>query len=257
LGDNITVTNVNLKDFESCRELLSSLGQDLIGIWHLGMVLNDRLYDNMTPDAWTETVSTKATICQNLDRSSRLHCRRLEQFVMWSSVTALFGNAGQTNYAYGNSAMEGVCLSRRSIGLPGLAVQWGFIGSVGVLTKKGQTTNHSLGFTPQHIDSCMESLNTLLSSSHAVASSYIRRNPIHPSDGEDGDKNSKALSTSARVSRVLGIDPSKISGGEMLSALGMDSMQSVEISNILKSVGHAKTLEELRYVTWSEVTSLN
>jgi hypothetical protein len=37
----------------------------------------------------------------------------------------------------------------------------------------------------------------------------------------------------------------------------MDSMQSVEISNILKSVGHAKTLEELRYVTWSEVLSLN
>jgi fatty acid synthase, animal type len=265
LGENVSFTHTNLKEYENANDLISSLGQKLIGIWHLGMVLNDCLYDNMTHDKWFETVSTKATICSNLDRASRLYSSHLQQFVMWSSVSALFGNAGQSNYAYGNSAMEGICYSRRSVGLPGLAIQWGFIGSVGILTKKGQTTNHSLGFLPQHIDSCLESLNQLLSScssssssgtTPAVATSYLRLNPISNLSSDDSN-NSKAMSVALRVARVLGIDSTKISGNEMLSSLGMDSMQSVEISNILKSAGHAKSLEELRYVTWTEVSSLN
>jgi fatty acid synthase, animal type len=270
-GDGmISFTHSNLAVIENTKNLLSNLGNELIGIWHLGMVLNDCLYDKMTKEAWDETVTTKATICSNLDLTSRLFCSNLENFVMWSSVSALFGNAGQTNYAYGNSAMEGICYSRRSIGLPGLAIQWGFIGSVGILTKTGQTTNSSLGFLPQHIDSCLESLNQLLSTGaggggegrastatpHAVVTSYLRQNPINDNEG-CCESNSKRLSVASRVARVLGIDPSKISGNEMLSSLGMDSMQSVEISNILKSVGHAKSIEELRYVTWTEVTSLN
>jgi fatty acid synthase len=254
LGNTVRVTHVDLKDAQACDGFLQTEGSELVGIWHLGMVLNDCLHDNMTAAAWEETVSTKANICQNLDSSSRAHCKGLRHFVMWSSVSALFGNPGQTNYAYANSAMEGVCLSRKEAGLPGVAIQWGFIGSVGVLMKN-QATNTSLGFSPQHIDSCLDSLYTILSSDHAVVSCYIRQ-VDHPAEGEGGG-GAKSLSISQRIARVLGLDPFKINSTDMLSSLGMDSLQSVEIANVLKVAGLATALDELRALTWTEILTFD
>ncbi|CAF5042184.1 unnamed protein product, partial [Rotaria magnacalcarata] len=43
------------------------------------------------------------------------------------------GNAGQTNYGYANSTMERICEQRQKDGLPGLAIQWGAIGDVGMV----------------------------------------------------------------------------------------------------------------------------
>lgn len=251
LGASVSVTHVDLKDAVACDAFLAAEGADLVGIWHLGMVLNDSLYDNMSPATWDQTVTTKADICKHLDTSSRTHCPALQHFVMWSSVSALFGNPGQTNYAYANSAMEGVCLARKDVGLPGVAIQWGFIGAVGVLVKN-QATNSSLGFTPQHIDSCLESLPAILGSDHAVVSCYIRQ--LDSAEEADG---AKVLSTSQRVARVLGLDPGKINSTDMLSALGMDSLQSVEISNVLKAAGQVKPLDVLRYLTWTEILSFD
>jgi fatty acid synthase len=234
---SVTVTHVDLKDAKECDDFLSSEGSGLVGIWHLGMVLNDRLYDNMTPKAWDETVSTKADICKNLDASSRLHCPVLRHFVMWSSVSALFGNPGQTNYAYANSVMEGVCMARQAANFPGVAIQWGFIGSVGVLVKN-QTTNASLGFCPQHIDSCLESLNAILASDHAVVSCYIRQQPVGPDStgGAEGDMSkARALTTSQRVARVLGLELSRISSTDKLSSLGMDSLQALYTAQCFQS----------------------
>jgi fatty acid synthase len=253
LGDTVTVTHVNLKDTKSCDEFIQGEGNNLVGIWHLGMVLNDCLYDNMSTSAWDETVSTKKDICINLDLSSRSYCKNLKHFVMWSSVSALYGNPGQTNYAYANSAMEGVCMARHQAGLPGIAIQWGFIGSVGVLAQN-QTTNASLTFSPQHIDSCLESLDSILPSEHAVVSCYIRQFDMA---GEDGDGGVKTLSVSQRVARVLGLDPVKINSTDMLSSLGMDSLQSVEIANVLKMAGLVKALDELRGMTWTEILNFD
>ena len=43
------------------------------------------------------------------------------------------GNAGQTNYGFANSAMERICEERMKSGLPGIAIQWGAIGDVGLI----------------------------------------------------------------------------------------------------------------------------
>ena len=256
LGDSVSVTHVDLKDAQQCESLLQAVGQGLVGIWHLGMVLNDCLYDNMSSAAWNETVTTKKDICENLDASSRTHCPGLQHFVMWSSVSALFGNPGQTNYAYANSAMEGVCLGRREVGLPAIAIQWGFIGAVGVLVQNNQTTNTSLGFAPQHIDSCLDSLTTILSCDHAVVSCYIRQRE-HSQDSDE-NTNTKTLSISQRIARVLGLDPYKINSTDMLSSLGMDSLQSVEIANVLKAGGLATAMgDEVRSLTWTDILNFD
>ena len=51
--------------------------------------------------------------------------KTLAIFMMFSSVTALFGNYGQTNYSAANACLDALALHRRSQGLCGQSVQWG------------------------------------------------------------------------------------------------------------------------------------
>jgi fatty acid synthase len=57
----------------------------------------------------------------------------LHWFVVFSSVSSGRGNAGQANYGFANSGMERICEKRAEEGLPGLAIQWGAIGDVGLI----------------------------------------------------------------------------------------------------------------------------
>lgn len=70
----------------------------------------------------------------------------------FSSVSCRRGNAGQTNYGFANSTMERVCEKRRHDGLPGLAVQWGAIGDVGIILEMMGSNDTIVGGTlPQRM----------------------------------------------------------------------------------------------------------
>ena len=60
-------------------------------------------------------------------------CPQLRHFVVFSSVSCGRGNAGQTNYGMTNSVMERICEARVREGFPGLAIQWGAVGDVGLV----------------------------------------------------------------------------------------------------------------------------
>ena len=49
----------------------------------------------------------------------------LDFFALYSSGAALIGSAGQANYASANSFIDGLAHYRRSIGLPGVSINWG------------------------------------------------------------------------------------------------------------------------------------
>lgn len=101
-------------------------------------------------------------------------CPDLSYFVAFSSVSCGRGNAGQSNYGYANSAMERVCEKRRYDGLPGLAVQWGAIGDVGVVLETMGGNNTVIGGTlPQRITSCLEVLDLFLCQQQPVTSSFV------------------------------------------------------------------------------------
>lgn len=255
------VVHVNLIDEAACMQFMkdglhpflqSSSGApvSLVGVWHLGMVLNDRLSNNMSEEAWKETVDVKKTICDNLDVATRVcHRESLQHFIVWSSVSALFGNAGQTNYAYGNAGMESTCMRRRSDGLCGTAIQWGLIGGVGVMVDK--STNETFAFAPQHIDSCFEALDSvLLHTSHPVVTSYVR------TDVSLIVNDSAEMTLVQRVARILGIDSNKVREGDTLAALGMDSLQSVEVLNVLKKKNINMTQPELQVMTWGALSNI-
>lgn len=105
---------------------------------------------------------------------TRKLCPDLGYFVAFSSVSCGRGNAGQSNYGYANSGMERVCEKRRFDGLPGLAVQWGAIGDVGVVLETMGGNDMVIGGTlPQRITSCLEVLDFFLHQQKPVMSSFV------------------------------------------------------------------------------------
>lgn len=105
------------------------------GVFHLAVVLKDGLFDNQTVESFKAVNKPKYCGALNLDELTRHKdvVQHLQWFVVFSSVSSGFGNAGQTNYGFANSAMERICEDRVKSGLPGLAIQWGAIGDVGLI----------------------------------------------------------------------------------------------------------------------------
>jgi acyl carrier protein len=65
-----------------------------------------------------------------MTQSGQGYCREsrelpLKFFVMYSSVSSLHGNAGQTNYSSANAYLDWLVEHRNNQGLPGLSIQWG------------------------------------------------------------------------------------------------------------------------------------
>ena len=105
------------------------------GIFHLAVVLRDSLFENQSVESFQQVAGPKYHGTINLDRLTRQAdvAKHLHWFVVFSSVSSGRGNAGQANYGFANSAMERICERRTQDGLPGVAVQWGAIGDVGLI----------------------------------------------------------------------------------------------------------------------------
>jgi fatty acid synthase len=98
-------------------------------------VLRDKLLVNQTEADFAASAGPKALATHHLDMLSRQMCPHLRHFVVFSSVSCGRGNAGQTNYGMNNSIMERICEARVRDGLPGLAIQWGAVGDVGLVAE--------------------------------------------------------------------------------------------------------------------------
>ena len=53
-------------------------------------------------------------------------------FVLFSSITSILGNTGQSNYGAANAFMDAFASYRNSLGLPGLSINWGPWSEVGM-----------------------------------------------------------------------------------------------------------------------------
>ena len=177
-----TTMVVSMNDGQSYASVASLLEEannlaPVGGIFHLAMVLNDAIFENQTEETFNKVCGPKIRTTKYLDSLSRKLCPQLDFFVCFSSVASGKGNPGQTNYAFANSFMKRICEHRRLEGLPGLDVQWGAIGDVGVVAEQYGGNQVVLGGTlPQRIPSCMEVLDQFMQASRSsltVGSSIV------------------------------------------------------------------------------------
>ncbi|KAK3092037.1 hypothetical protein FSP39_024632 [Pinctada imbricata] len=236
-GVQVEIMTNNIKVETECKRLLeNSMKMGPIGgIFNLAMVLKDGMLDSQSVESFSTVLEPKVMGTLNLDKLSRSLCKdSLDWFVVFSSVTSGRGNIGQTNYGYANSFMERVCERRQEESLPGLAIQWGAIGDVGVVIDKMGGNDTVVGGTiPQRMASCLVTMEQLLLQTQPVVSSFVPASKeTRRSTGEEGEKKSMLEA----VLHVIGIkDVDSLSPESTLGDLGMDSLMSVEIKMILDS----------------------
>ncbi|NXG73396.1 FAS synthase, partial [Baryphthengus martii] len=256
LGIEVLVSTHDVGTLEGTQLLIEEalkLGP-IGGIFNLAMVLRDGMIENQTTESFLEVNKPKYSGTLHLDWVTRKKCPDLDYFVVFSSVSCGRGNAGQSNYGFANSTMERICEQRRHDGLPGLAIQWGAIGDVGVLKAITNTDTVIGGTIPQQISSCMEVLDIFLNQSHPVMSSFVLAEKVS-AKAEGGSKRNLIEA----VSHILGVrDVNSLNAESTLADLGLDSLMGVEVRQTLeRDYDIVMTMREIRLLTINKLRELS
>ena len=119
--------------------VLAAIDRDLPplrGVLHAAMVLEDALLINLDRDRMDRVLAPKVSGTWNLHAQTA--GRPLDFFIMFSSLSSVFGHAGQGNYAAANAFLDAMAWYRRASGLPALTVNWGYLGEVGYLARRSE-----------------------------------------------------------------------------------------------------------------------
>lgn len=106
-----------------CLQWISATLPPLQAIWHCAGQLADVSLARMSAAQLADVLAPKVRGSLNLHQLSQ--DLPLRQFVLFSSVAAVFGNFGQANYALANGFMNGLVQLRTAQGLPGVALCFG------------------------------------------------------------------------------------------------------------------------------------
>jgi NADPH:quinone reductase-like Zn-dependent oxidoreductase/NAD(P)-dependent dehydrogenase (short-subunit alcohol dehydrogenase family) len=145
-GAQVKTYRGDISNTQSFLASMSQCTQDLPpvkGVIQMAMVLRDAVFEKMSYDEWTIPLRPKVQGTWNLhqffDKS-----RPLDFFIICSSVSGIFGNAGQAQYAAGNTYQDSLAHFRHAQGLKAVAVNLGIMRDVGVLAEQGATGNLKL-----------------------------------------------------------------------------------------------------------------
>ncbi|XP_054169344.1 fatty acid synthase-like [Oppia nitens] len=251
---DITISTHNLTTLEGTNALIDEANTKgpVGGVFNLALVLKDAMLENQTAETFRECCEPKLEGLLNLDVVTQKKCPELDYFVAFSSLTSGRGNAGQTNYGYANSGMERICEIRRAKGLPGLSIQWGPIGDVGIVAEqllasdeKADMMKLFAGILLQRISSCFDVLDRFMQCPNAVMASTVKADLEHQS----GTSEDEVLH---QLCNHLGID--KRPNDETLGDVGLDSMAAVEIQQRLeRDYDISLALSDIKKITVGEL----
>ncbi|GAB1639956.1 type I polyketide synthase [Krasilnikovia sp. MM14-A1259] len=104
-------------------------GPTVSAVMHTAGVLDDGVVERQSPARLATVLRAKATSADLLDELTA--DLDLDAFVLFSSVAATLGAAGQGNYAAANAYLDALAENRRARGKTGLSIAWGVWGGGG------------------------------------------------------------------------------------------------------------------------------
>ncbi|XP_059048171.1 fatty acid synthase-like [Achroia grisella] len=254
-GADVRISTHDVTTESGCEEMLNMANEmgTVEAIFNLAVILKDAIFQNQNPEMFKTSFGPKALATMHLDRLSRKLCPNLKNFVVFSSVSCGRGNAGQTNYGLSNSVMERICEQRKKDGLPGLAIQWGAIGDVGLVADmQYEDVQLEIGGTlQQRISSCLLTLDKFLKQDAPIVSSIV------VAEKKTGSSNSGDIVQT--IADIMGIrDLKTVSRQVTLAELGMDSMMAVEIKQTLeREFEIILTAQDIRTLTFARLLELS
>ncbi|WSG48015.1 acyltransferase domain-containing protein [Dactylosporangium sp. NBC_01737] len=125
MGAEVTVAACDAADRADLARLLAAVPAEhpLTAVVHTAGILDDATVDALTGPRLDAVLRPKADAAWHLHELTR--DLPLAAFVLFSSVTATLGNAGQGNYTAANGFLDGLAALRHAQGLPAVSLAWG------------------------------------------------------------------------------------------------------------------------------------
>lgn len=141
-------------------------------VFHCAGVLDDAAFHDSRWDSVHAVLLPKFVGAWNLHRATEN--LPLDHFVLFSSLAALLGNAGQAGYALANSLMDRLAALRRARGLAALSVQWGPWAQTGMTRRDGAVLaarQRAIGLSPLPASAYLDALSLRLAAAHGTPAS--------------------------------------------------------------------------------------
>ncbi|HEY5706234.1 MAG TPA: SDR family NAD(P)-dependent oxidoreductase [Terrimicrobiaceae bacterium] len=274
-GVGVRVVRADVGSAEDVARLVAQIraGEDpLRGLFHLAMVIDDAPIASLTPDRMRAVMAPKSFGAWLLHKETR--DMELDCFVMFSSVSSIFGNPAQANYASANAFLDSLAHHRRTLGMPALTINWGVLGGEGYVARNARVAEFlarqgTVAISPREVVALLESfLKARIDQVLAIRVDWskwrqffrgLQANPLlerifasgvesQEAAGEMSDWRSKIQSASPEeregiirqaireaVGSVLRIKPESLRDDQPLTDLGLDSLMGAEIENAIES----------------------
>jgi len=258
-------------DMARLFSVISQTGQPLRGVFHLAMAIDDAVLSKLNRDRMAAVIGPKAVGAWLLHEATR--DMPLDCFVMFSSISSVFGNPAQGNYVAANAFLDSLAHHRRALGLPALTINWGVLGGEGYVARNTRVAEFlakqgTTELSPAEVISILES--SLRAPAPQVVAIRVdwakwrtffrsmQANPLlerifasvegEESGGVTSDWRNRIESASPEekeaviaqavrevVGSVLRVKPDRLRDDQPLTDLGLDSLMGVEIENSLEA----------------------
>ncbi|KAH9908264.1 beta-ketoacyl synthase domain-containing protein [Xylariomycetidae sp. FL2044] len=133
-GAQVRVFPLDIADDKALREVyheITSTMPPVAGVANAAMVLRDKPFSGMGLNDFEYVLGPKVRGSENLDRL--FHSTKLDFFILFSSLSRVVGNAGQSNYAAANMYMTSLVNQRQQRGVVGSVIDIAILVGLGYI----------------------------------------------------------------------------------------------------------------------------
>ena len=270
-GAEVAIVACDAADREALRALLEAIpaAQPLTAVFHAAGALDDGMLPALTPERLAKVLAPKLEAAWHLHELTRE--RELAAFVLFSSISGLFGSPGQGNYAAANAFLDALAHHRQAQGLAASSLAWGYWSQASGMTGRLQAADIARmrrgGLLPLSSEQGLRLLDAALERAEALVVAarfdlgvlaalgevpallrllvHTRRSATNTAAGSsfaqrllalpEGERERALLDLVRReAATVLGrTSPSELDADRPLREIGLDSLMAVEIRNRL------------------------
>lgn len=137
MGCRVSFVQGSVSNLKDVIQAVARCEGRLRGILQMSMALGNQTFPRMTLPEWNTAVDPKVRGTWNLHHASVSAKAELDFFVLFSSISGICGQPGQTNYAGANTFLDAFAQYRLGLGLPACAIEIGAVEEVGFLAEHG------------------------------------------------------------------------------------------------------------------------